>query len=55
MELWLRKFKNNDVLKALISKLHEAKLLKDFFTLIEVISTGQLEAENIVFGKGKVL
>ena len=47
MELWLRKFKNDDVLKALISKLHESKILKDFFTLIEVISTGQLEAENL--------
>ena len=35
------------MLKALISKLHEAKLLKDFFTLIEVISTGQLAAENL--------
>ena len=47
MELWLRKFKNDDVLKVLIYKLHESKLLKDFFTLIEVISTGQLEAENL--------
>ena len=45
MELWLRKLKNDDVLKALITKLHEAKLLKDFYTLIEVVSTGELEAE----------
>ena len=47
IELWLRKFKNDDVLKKLITKLYEAKLLKDFWTLIEVISTGQLEHENL--------
>ena len=35
------------MLKALITKLHESKLLKDFFTLIEVISTGQLETESL--------
>ena len=47
MELWLRKLKNDNMLKGLITKLYEAKLLKDFFTLIEVLSIGQLEAENL--------
>ena len=47
MELWLRKLKNDDVLKGLITKLYEAKLLKDFFTLMEVLNPGQLEAENL--------
>ena len=48
MEIWLRQLKNDDVLKPLIKKLFKAKLLKDFFTLMEVISTGVIEAENVV-------
>ena len=47
MELWLRELKNDDMLKGLITKLYEARLLKDFFTLMEVLSTGKLEAENL--------
>ena len=47
MKIWLRKLKNDDALKPLIKKLFEAKLLKDFFTLMEVISTGELEAESL--------